>query len=110
VVEYHPIRAALIGGDQCVAFGLKVRAPAPVLAMCRELIAAGYDPRRPLHAYRGNDVLALKVRSIGEGAECAVGVDSKLGPPIFRRRQDDAQRDVEGSTKIFGLRVNILAL
>jgi hypothetical protein len=39
--------------------------------MCRKLIEAGYDPDRPLHAYRG-DVLCLKVRSIGEGAKLTV--------------------------------------
>jgi hypothetical protein len=67
VVDHHPIRAALIGCDQCVALGQKVRDAAPVLALCRKLIAAGYDPVLPLHAYR-SDTLALKVRSIGEGA------------------------------------------
>jgi len=66
-VDHHPIRAALIGGDHCVALGLKVRAVAPVLALCRKLMDAGYDPALPLHAYRG-DTLALKVCSIGEGA------------------------------------------
>ena len=35
--------------------------------MCRKLVDAGYDPARPLYAYRG-DTLCLKVRSIGEGA------------------------------------------
>jgi hypothetical protein len=40
---------------------------APVLGLCRALLEAGYDPRRPLRAYRG-DTVALKIRSIGEGA------------------------------------------
>jgi hypothetical protein len=39
--------------------------------MCRALVAAGYDPSRPLHVYRGA-ALALKVRSIGEGARLRV--------------------------------------
>jgi hypothetical protein len=47
-----PIRATLIGCDQCEAEGHTVRARAPVLAMCRELVAAGYDPAKPLEAYR----------------------------------------------------------
>ena len=88
------IRAVIEGAEQCTALGQLVRASAPVLALCRELIAAGHDPSCTLHAYRG-DKLALKVRSIGEGAEYAVG-DSKLGTPTFRRWQDDAQRDVGG--------------
>jgi hypothetical protein len=33
------IVAELIGSDRCTALGLRVRAYAPVLAMCRELIA-----------------------------------------------------------------------
>jgi hypothetical protein len=37
------------------------RGHAPVLGLCRALLAAGYDPRRPLHAYRG-DTVALENR------------------------------------------------
>ena len=48
-------------------------------------MAAGHDPRRPLHAYRGN-VLALRVRSIGEGAELAIAGDG-VG---LRRRKEPA--------------------
>jgi hypothetical protein len=80
-----PIRAALIGSDRCEAEGISVCAAAPVLAMCRKLVAAGHDQRRPLHAYRGN-VLALRVRSIGEGAELAIAGDG-VG---FRRRKEPA--------------------
>ena len=43
----------------------------PVLALCRALVGAGYDPGRPLHVYRGK-TLALTVRSIGEGARLRV--------------------------------------
>jgi hypothetical protein len=76
------IRAEIVGFDRCTAEGRTVRASAPVLAMCRELIAAGFDPDRPLEAYRG-DVVALRVRSIGEGARLTVAE----GPngPFFRR-------------------------
>jgi hypothetical protein len=38
------IRATPIGCDLCEAEGHSVRAYAPLLAMCRELVAAGYDP------------------------------------------------------------------
>jgi hypothetical protein len=61
------VRAELIGSDTCIAAGLTIKAPAPVFAMCRALIAAGFDPAMPLECYRG-DTLALRVRSIGEAA------------------------------------------
>ena len=38
------------------------------LDYCRKLISEGVNPKTPLRVYRG-DMLALKVRSIGEGAE-----------------------------------------
>jgi hypothetical protein len=78
-----PIRATLISSDRCEAEGISVSAAAPLLALCRKLVSAGYDPRRPLHAYRGN-VLALRVRSIGEGAQLAIAGDG-VG---FRRRKE----------------------
>jgi hypothetical protein len=80
------VRAAIAGFDRCDAEGHTVRAAAPVLAMCRRLLAAGYDPARQLHAYRG-DALALKVRSIGEGAKLTVK-DNSCGTPAFRRLYD----------------------
>ena len=67
------IIAQITGSDRCEAEGFSVCGnAAPVLAMCRKLVEAGFDPTRPLHAYRG-DVLCLRVRSIGEGAELRVG-------------------------------------
>jgi hypothetical protein len=60
------LRAELID-DTCTAAGLTARGPSPVLQLCRELIEAGHDPRRALHAYR-RGILALIVRSIGEAA------------------------------------------
>ena len=67
----RPVRAQLIGAGRCVVDGYTTRGHAPILAMCRQLIAAGYDPRSPLLAYRG-DTLALRVRSIGDAAELRV--------------------------------------
>jgi hypothetical protein len=77
------IRAEICRHDRCTAEGHTVRASAPVMAMCRELVAAGFDPGRPLEAYRG-DVLALRVRSIGEGAGLTVE-DNRFGTPVLRR-------------------------
>ena len=59
-----------------------MRAMAPVLAMCRKLIADGDDPDRPLHAYRGA-VLCLIVRSIGEAAQLTV--KERPCGPVFER-------------------------
>ena len=72
------IRAELCGSDTCSAEGFIVRANAPVLALCRKLVDAGYDPTRPLHAYRG-DTLCLTVRTIGEGAKLTVREDNRKG-------------------------------
>ena len=88
------IKADITSVSTCVAEGITANGTAPVLALCRKLIAAGYDPALPLHVYRG-DTLALKVRSMGEGAQSTVG-DNRLGTPIFRRWKDDARSDVEG--------------
>jgi hypothetical protein len=70
-----PIEADIVGSTECRARdrarGITVHSGSPVLAMCRALVGAGYDPHRPLHVYRG-DTLALTVRTIGEGAKLAV--------------------------------------
>jgi hypothetical protein len=89
-----PIRARITGSNHCEADGLTVRAAAPVLAMCRKLIEAGYDPARPLHAYRG-DVLALRVRSIAAAAKLTV---DESRTPRFVRWKPFAL--VEGSLRI----------
>ena len=57
----------MIGSDLCTAEGCTVRATAPALGICRKLVEAGVDPRRPLHVYR-DEMLCLRIRSIGEGA------------------------------------------
>jgi hypothetical protein len=65
------IRAEIIGENVCRAEGYTVRAAAPVLAACRELIAIGYNPNRVLLGYRG-DVLCIIVTSIGAAASLTV--------------------------------------
>jgi hypothetical protein len=79
----NPIRAEIDKSNRCDAEGYTVRNAAPVLAMCRKLVEAGYDPATPLHAYRGS-TLCLKIRSIGEGAKWTVQ-DSNSGRPVLRR-------------------------
>jgi hypothetical protein len=94
------IRAKLKGSNRCEALGITRRGSAPVLALCRALIAAGHDARRPLRAYRG-DVLALSISSIGEGAQLTVRED-RCGPrfvrwePFARRVKSRAPGKVEG--------------
>jgi hypothetical protein len=60
------------GFPEASALGITATAAAPVLALCRKLVAAGFDPNTPLEAYRDRNVIALKVRSIGGGARLAV--------------------------------------
>src|SRR5262249_52486664 len=86
------IRAVLIGAGRCEAEG--IIAHAPVLDLCRALIKAGHDPKRALHAYRG-EVLALAVRSIGQGAQLAV--EDTRGTPHLRRWRDRSKRYGAGS-------------
>jgi hypothetical protein len=81
-----PIRAELVGSNSCEADGLIGRGYAPALDLCRQLVAAGYDPARPLEAYRG-DMLCLRVRSIGEGANLEI-----IG--FRQRRKPDAASPV----------------
>jgi hypothetical protein len=85
----QPIRAEIVGENRASALGIEARASAPVLALCRELLAAGLDPDAALEAYRAG-TLALRVRSIGEGALLTVE-DNRFGTPILRRwRNRDA--------------------
>jgi hypothetical protein len=69
-ITQAPIRASFIR-DSCSAHGITTQGSAPVLALCRALVAAGHDPAMPLEAWRGH-VLALSIRSIGEGARLTV--------------------------------------
>jgi hypothetical protein len=77
-----PIRAEISKSNRCGAEGYTVTAYSPVLAMCRKLVEAGFDPATPLHACRG-DTLCLKVHSISEGArlECQEGGGFRLREP-----------------------------
>jgi hypothetical protein len=75
------LRAEIVGSNQAEANGVTARGHAPVLALCRALIEAGYDPDTPLEAYRGN-TLCLRVRSIGEGGRLTVK-DGSDGKPRF---------------------------
>jgi hypothetical protein len=76
------IRAELTGSTFCRSGEHTVNGNAPVLILCRELIAAGCDPDRALEVYRGA-TLALRIRSIGAAAK--LDVNSK-GTGFVRHR------------------------
>ena len=76
------IRAQL-AGDTCTALGITAKSDSPVLALCQKLIDAGHDLSAPLEAYRG-DMLALRVNSIGQGAQLKVDI-AATGRPFFKR-------------------------
>src|SRR6476619_1028281 len=61
------VRAEIINSGECSAEGYTALGGSPVFALCRKLIEAGFDPERPLFAYRGV-TMALRIRSIGEAA------------------------------------------
>ena len=75
--------AHLSGSRTCTGVGLTANATTPAIVLCRELIAAGLDPDAALEVYRAG-TLALRVRSIREGARLTVE-DDHLGRPKFRR-------------------------
>ena len=87
------IRAELSGSNICSALGIAIRAYAPVLELCRQLVAAGQNPTTPLHAYRLG-VLCLTIRSIGEAARLEINGD---GTGFRRRRAPDAAPPVRNS-------------
>ena len=62
------IRAELIGTNSATAQKMVVTSAAPILSLCRQLVAAGHDPATPLEAYRG-DTLCVRIRSIGQAAQ-----------------------------------------
>jgi hypothetical protein len=56
------------------------KSDAVVCALCRKLVEAGHDPSLPMVVKRG-DIVALRVRSIGEAAKLTVS--DRKGPPKF---------------------------
>lgn len=74
------LRATLTGATTASAAGETAHGSAPVLSLCKTLLANGMTPDAALLVYR-NGVLALKVRSIAEAASLEISAD----PPGFRR-------------------------
>jgi hypothetical protein len=88
------IRGELIGSNLCNTAGFTVTSAAPVPALCRTLLAAGFNPDQSVEIYRGA-ILALRVRAIGQAARLAVA-DGKTGRPTFRRWRNRPARDGAG--------------
>lgn len=86
----HAVRAELVGDDTCIVGDVRVTSYAPALKMCRTLVAAGHHPATRLEVYRG-EVLALTIRTIGEGAQLTVQ-DDRHGTPRFARHRPPAAR------------------
>jgi len=80
------IRADLAGTNTCTGAGITARGTTPVLALCRQLLAAGLDPDRAMEVFRGA-TLALRIRSIGDAAELEINGD---GTGFRRARHPDA--------------------
>jgi hypothetical protein len=107
----NTVRADLIGSDTCSGGGITATSAAPVLALCRTLLAAGLDPDAAMEVYRAG-TLALRVRSLREGAQLTVktagngapifAVDAACrgaaAPPIARRAPDQSITRVEVGT------------
>jgi hypothetical protein len=92
------LRAELIdSSNTCTATATATSSDAPVLALCRELIKAGFDPNHQLHVYRG-DILALRVRSIGEGALLRVRGNG-VGFEIRGKKPAPRPRSLIGATE-----------
>jgi hypothetical protein len=68
--KLKPLRAALLGEHTIAVEGFTTSAAAPVLELCKLLLANGTDSKTPLKIFR-DGILALKVRSIGEAAGLA---------------------------------------
>lgn len=103
--EKPPILALLIGSNRCDAAGFTARGSAPVTKLCRTLVDAGYDPDRPLQAYRG-EVLSLLVRTIGEGARLTVKTAGS-GCPVFAPVEGAAGPPVRKSVQPQGASTNM---
>src|SRR5262249_5459489 len=82
------LRAELTRSNIATAEGITARAESPVLALCRKLIEAGYDPATPLNAYRGQTP-ALRGLGIGAAPGLRVTADG-TGRPVFVRQESSA--------------------
>jgi hypothetical protein len=88
-VDEESVEAELVGSRLCIAGSVRATGNAPALALCRQLLAQGIDPDSALHVYRAG-VLALRVRSIREGASLTVE-DDEYGTPRLRKIREQSR-------------------
>jgi len=81
-LRLFPIIAELEGSRRCSALGLSVNSYAPVCALGRQLVHAGYEPDCILEVYRGT-TLCFRVR-LAVAARLTVE-DGKDGVPVSVR-------------------------
>jgi len=96
------IRAELSESDEASACGLVVRSSSPVIALCRQLVAAGYDPATPLMAYRGG-THCLSLRSIEEAARLEIAAHGVGFRKRGRANEDEAPYSDETPTEVHAM-------
>jgi hypothetical protein len=87
----NTLRAELSGSNHCTAARITARGAAPVLTLCRQLLAAGLDPDTALEVHRGA-LLALRVRSIGEAAGLEINSHGTAFVALHKRRAASPMR------------------
>ena len=70
------VRCGLVASDKAIAGDIMASG---AFDLCRRLLAAGANPAAELVCYR-NGTLALRIKSIGAGAQLTVRETSKDGP------------------------------
>jgi hypothetical protein len=94
--------ADLSGDATCSTAGITARGSTPILALCRELLAAGADPDQALEVYRGA-TLALRIRSIGEAAGLEVNSKGTGFVPLRAVRAASPMRQIVAGTEQGGV-------
>lgn len=98
------IRGELEDSRRCTALGLTVDAYAPVCALARQLIRAGYDPGRTLEIYRGATLcfrvrLAVAARlTVKDGKDGRPRFEKYVPFPVTRVASSVASNDAEATT------------
>ena len=85
-----PIMAQLRGSRTASAEGITVESYTPAFELCRKLIEAGMDPKKPIVFFRNGEI-ALKVKSLEWGAEHTVE-DDRRGKPVFKKIRSERLR------------------
>jgi hypothetical protein len=79
--KLETIVGELHGSNRVTCGDVSLCSPSPAILLCRQSLARGIDSNTSLALYRDN-VLALRIRSIGEGANLEV---SGTGVGFIRR-------------------------